>query len=146
MVQSKEPYITMPKSFWAPWNRARSCLRFWFTSMRRLPASNCITRPEVITGEMPSSISEPTHGKENQDNVRRRHKVRCMRRQKSSDGSSWTNEHKNKDQRALDHREATDRDLHQSTHLQKLRLQTSLIKLLEYFIDSAGGSGSSYEK
>jgi hypothetical protein len=36
-----------------------SSFRDWLTSIIRDPANNCITKPEVMMGEMPNSISVP---------------------------------------------------------------------------------------
>jgi hypothetical protein len=51
--------ITMPNSFCAPLNSARSSGTDWSTWITFEPASSCMMRPDVTIGLMPSSMSVP---------------------------------------------------------------------------------------
>ncbi|RNA30810.1 hypothetical protein BpHYR1_015557 [Brachionus plicatilis] len=50
--------IIIPKSFWAPLNRALS-FGVSPTSIILAPANSCMIRPEVTIGEMPNSMRVP---------------------------------------------------------------------------------------
>jgi hypothetical protein len=52
-------HMSIPKSFCAPLKSVRSSLRLVSTSMIFEPARSCITMPEVMIGEIPSSMSVP---------------------------------------------------------------------------------------